>query len=652
MKRPVFLLILVLLFPPAAELFAAPRFIKSECPFPDPDKRLEGVECGYVSVPENRANPNSRTLRLAVVILRSLSLTPEPDPLVFLTGGPGQRSIHHTERRTHSDFWKPFREKRDLVFFDQRGTGYSDPKFCKDLYSAFTASFRGLSPQELREFQVQSFQDCKRRMQEQGIDFSAYNSRTSAEDLEDIRVALGFDRWNVFGVSYGTRLALTAMRDTPGGIRSVILDSLDPPNARILVDAPARLDRSLNLLFEQCETDKECAQKYPDLRAQFYGLIKNLEANPMVVSGLDPNRFKGGQLILDGTMLVEGVFRGFYDYRFIPLMPAFIAEIKKRNVDLLRAVADALVPEPEEISIGLQYSVDCYELAPFNPRSEISAQQARFPHIKEWNQIVNDHVICDVWHDERAGAKEGEAVHSQVPTLLLSGEFDPITPPSYGRLAATTLTNSTFVEIPGAGHAASSSSDCTRSLLSSFLNNPGKKLDTSCVQNLQTKLAFRTDLRNTAGVYKMLSNLQPTPQIPFMIGVGMIVLILGSTIFWPIGYLLGRRSASPSILQKARWLAGFSALLALGFLTGIAMVVFKLAAINPYVLAFGLPGKHAWLLLLPWIELLLSMLLVGLAVIAWKQKWWSSAGRIHYSLVALASAAFCGVMIWLKLLAL
>jgi pimeloyl-ACP methyl ester carboxylesterase len=629
-----------------------PRFVKSKCPF-SAEQPLQGVECGYVSVPENRANPNGRTLRLAVVILRSLSANPEQDPLVFLSGGPGQRSVHYTERRTHSRFWKPFREKRDLIFFDQRGTGYSDPHFCKDLYSVFAASFLGLSPERRIALQVQLFQDCKRRMQQQGIDFSAYNSATSAQDLNDIRRALAIEKWNLLGVSYGTRLALTAMRDTPQGIRSVILDSVDPPNARIWVDAPARLDRSLNLVFDQCNADVDCARRYPNLKQEFYKLIKSLEEKPIAVSGLDPVRFPEGRLILDGTMLAAGIFQALYDYRFIPLIPAFVDEVKDRNEELIRAVAESLVQSADDLSVGLQYSVDCFEMGPFNPRSEIDAEQKRFPHLAEWNDFVDEQALCEAWHDKRAGSIEGIAVHSDIPSLVLTGEFDPITPPSYGKLAAATLTNSNFAEVPGGGHAVSSSSDCTRSLLSAFLMDPQKRLDTSCIQKLETPVRFTTNLHRNAGVYKLVSQLQPAPKLPFVITIGTIILILGSTLCWPAGYLIRRKRSSPlPVERKGRWLAGTAAFVALGFFAGMAIVIMNLAGTNPYVLAFGLPGNTALLLWLPWMEIVLAVILLVMAWLAWKRKWWSTVARIHYSFIALAAAAFCGILIWLRLLAL
>ena len=648
----IFILVCLSLFfvTPVFGIETIPRFTKSECPF-RVEEPLEGVECGYVFVPENREKPEGRSLRLAVVILRSLSSTPEPDPIVFLSGGPGMRSVNNTPARTESPFWKPFREKRDLIFFDQRGTGYSDPEFCPELYSIVSASFRGLSPLERTAFQIRAFQDCRSRMLKQGIDFSAYNSITSAKDLEDIRRALGFNQWNVLGVSYGTRLALTAMRETPHGIRSVILDSPDPPNARIWIDAPAKLERSLQLVFNQCNKDAECAKRFPLLKQNFYSLLKNLETNPIVVSGLDPKRFPDGKLILDGTVFAAGIFRGLYDHRFIPLIPIFIDEIKNRNVELLRAIADALVEAPEESSVGLQYAVDCYEIAPFNQQSEIYAEQKRFPHLREWHEFVNDQELCAAWHDQRSGAIEGQAVQSDIPALVLGGEFDPITPPSYGRLAISTLSNSLFVEVPGIGHVVSPSSDCTRQLLSAFLAHPGKTLDLRCVDKLRKPLRFVTNVRPNAGMYRLLSQLQPSPN-PFLVaGIGLVILIFVSVLTWPAAYIMGRRSDSSPISRKARWVAALAAFVALGFFAGVALVIIKLISQNPYVLAFGLPEEFSWLLFFPWLELALLPVVVFLAILAWRQKWWNRTARIHYSLFALACAAFCGIVVWLKFIA-
>lgn len=187
------LLIFLFFLVPVRSLIAenlAPRFEKSACPFAN--DKLEGVDCGYVTVPENRDHPNGRTLRLAVVVMHNNGASTSRDPLVFLSGGPGQRSVFYTPQRTESKFWNKLREKRDLVFFDQRGTGYSDPAFCPELYEVFTAAFKGLSPQKQTGFQTNKLKECRAKLLKQGIDFSAYNSKVSAQDLEDIRKALGY----------------------------------------------------------------------------------------------------------------------------------------------------------------------------------------------------------------------------------------------------------------------------------------------------------------------------------------------------------------------------------------------------------------------------------------------------------------------------
>jgi pimeloyl-ACP methyl ester carboxylesterase len=649
-------LLLLVFVAPVLAVDSVPRFEKSKCPF-QTDERLEGVECGYVTVPENRADPNRRKLRLAVVILRSLSTTPNPDPLVFLSGGPGNRSVEYTAQRTKSLFWKPFREKRDLIFFDQRGTGYSQPHFCSELFSIFTAGFRGLPQQEQTAFQVKALQQCRQRMLREGIDFASYNSRTSAYDLDDIRRALGYEKWNLLGVSYGTRLALTAMRETPQSIRSVILDSPDPPNAQIWVDAPSKFARSLRLLFDQCDSDPGCKQNFPGLEEEFYALLDQLERNPMVLTGLDPKRFPEGRMIVDGTVLAAGIFRGLYDHRFIPLIPLMIREMKNRNKEALKAIADGLVTRPEDLSIGLSYSVDCYEIAHFNPRLEIEAEQKRFPQFRVWYDLSDDQALCEAWHDVRADSIEGLAVRSDIPTMILGGELDPITPPSYGKLAASTLTKSTFIEVRGGGHSVSPYSECTRKLESLFLANPNHPLNTSCLAEKNIPTKFVTNVYLNSGIYRLASHFQPGPDVPFITGLGLIAFILlTGVIFPPVGYLIRRfrkrPSASTARARKARWIAGLASLLALGFLSGLVVIFIQVGTVNPYILAFGVPGQAAWLFLLPWMVLGFTLPTLIFTVLAWKQKWWNRTSRIHYSLVAAACLAFSVSAIWMKLLAL
>lgn len=631
--------------PAAAQDAEIPRFEPGPCPF-ETTAPVEGVDCGDLVVYENRDDPAEGTLRLAVAILRSFSDTPEPDPIVFLSGGPGNRSVISTPQRARSNFWNRHRQTRNIVFFDQRGTGYSNPTFCPGMNVTFSAVlYQGLSPTEVRTRQVAATRDCYERMRAEGVDFSRYNSATSARDLDDLRRALGIDRWNVLGGSYGARLALTAMRDTPDGIRSVILDSTLPPNVRGLVNRPSNLSRSLHLVFDQCAADAACRAAFPTLEHDFYALLDSLEREPIELAMDDTTRFPGGRLVIDDVLLLGGVFQGLYNRHFIPLLPLLVRETKTGHTDFWRALADQLADDPHQTSQGLQKSVRCYEDAPFNPPALIDSARAQYPRLAPFFEtIYNHHAICDAWHDVRADSLEFRPVQSEIPTLILAGEFDPVTPPSYGRIAAQTLPNSTFIEAPALGHGVGAHTACTRDLMGAFWDAPSQPLDTRCVADLPP-VSFVTDVHINGGVYPLAQRIQQGPGLPFMAGLGLMgLLLLSGVLAWPIGYvwrrLRGQRRDTTGLQQGARWSAGLASLGALAFLVGLALAIQGAAAANPFVLAFGVPGAAGWLFALPWIVAALTIAVAVLAVRAWRQGWWTPAHRAHYVLIATACVGF------------
>ena len=650
MKRSTLLVLgLVLLASVTAKADEVPRFEPSDCPFEGAEGR-EDVSCGYLLVPENRENPESRTLRLAVAILKSLSETPEPDPLVFIAGGPGGPSVKYSIARLSSPFWTPLREERDLVFFDQRGAGYSEPHFCQEMeFTVFTATFRGLSADERERLVVDKVQACRERMLADGIDFGAYNSRTIALDLGDLRESLGYEQWNLFGVSYGTRVALAAMRFAPQGIRSVILDSAWPPNLR-LADDNARLARTLTLAFDYCAQDAECHATFPELEQDFYALLEDFAANPMVVDMGDPTRFPDGRLVIDGNLLAWGIFQGFYSKDFIPVFPLLVRELGSRNEDVMAALADALVYEPPTGS-GLQYAVNCYEFISRITPQMILADSAGHPELQVWQPYADLQAICNAWHDRRATPGEMTAVSSDIPTLVAAGEFDPITPPSYGQLTVSGLANARYFEVPGVGHGASPYFECTRGLLGAFLDDPHAELDTACVDDLEP-VTFTTEVLINPGVYRVTKVIQAGAATLAGLGIMLLLLISAVTVWptaWMVRKLRKRVSTAPPMARPARYLAAFAALLALGFLVGLGSVLSGMAEQNPFLIGLGVPADAGWLFALPWIIAPASALALWLAVRAFRENWWTTAGRVHFCLVALACVAFVGWLEWIEL---
>ena len=628
-----------------------PRFESAPCPFEGAEKQ-EDVKCGYLVVPENRSLPDGRTLRLSVAILKSLSDSPSPDPLVFLSGGPGLPSVKHSMSRSKSPFWTRYRETRDLIFFDQRGTGFSDPLFCPELdFTHQTAAFRGLSANEQQSLLIEAVADCRQIMLAKGTDFAYYNSATSAQDLDNLRKALSYNSWNLFGVSYGTRLALTAMRDTPEGIRSAIIDSNWPPNAP-LADDNERLMRSLNLVFEQCAANTNCNSRFPNLEQDFFSMLDDFQANPMVLELGAPDRFPDGRIIVNGDLLASGVFQGLYDRNFIGILPLMVRELGVRNTDVVTALADGLVKEPG-MSSGLYLAIACYEWIPRITNSMIEADRAQHPELSVWKINGETNAVCDSWHAQRAPASERRSVYSNIPTLVAAGEFDPITPPSYSQLTAAGLPNSTYIHVPGAGHAAIPFTECTQSIMEAFLEQPTASLDTSCIAGM-APASFTTDVLMNPGIYRLAKSLRGEPSTIRIAGLGLMLLILISPIIiWPSVWVVRRIRKTevliPTGAAKARWLAVGASLLGLGFLIGLTSIVLRTAQDNPFLLGFGVPASVGPVFVLPWLMILATIGVAWFTVAAWRRDWWSFAGRVHYFLIFIACASF---IVWLLKLGL
>src|SRR5688572_23226007 len=242
-----------------------PIFERAACAFAVPSGY--SPECGYLIVPENRARPGSPLIRLHVAIFRNRSGSPVSDPVVHLAGGPGSSSLE-VAGYLFSRGLDPILERRDFILFDQRGTGYSQPRLDCPERADLTAALlgRGLSAAENHQEILDAFRRCRERLIAEGIDPSAYHSAASAADLNDLRLALGYEKLNLYAVSYGTRLALTVMRDYPQAVRSAVLDSAYPLQVNLYTALAPNADRSFNVFFSRCVAEPNCSAAYPDLR--------------------------------------------------------------------------------------------------------------------------------------------------------------------------------------------------------------------------------------------------------------------------------------------------------------------------------------------------------------------------------------------------
>ena len=457
-----------------------PVFEPSPCRFDIPAGYE--IECGDLVVPEDRSQPEGPRIRLHVAIFRSTNPNPAADPVVHLVGGPGATLL---------DVAAPYLElggdellkTRDYVMFNQRGTLHGTPFLdCP----GDTEFFRELAEQELSYEERKSRETgfwlaCYADLRQQGVNLDAYNSVENAADIEDLRLALGYEQVNLYGVSYGSRLALTAMRDHPQGIRSVLLDAVVPLQANPTQEYALNVYGAFQNLFEDCAADPYCNGTYPNLEATLLEVVDGLNANP--------HRFQidGRVRFLDGYEFLDIMRRFISSTGALPWLPKVIADASEGRFQL----GSWDIPEIPGYADGMHWSSWCRDEMTFESQAEALALAADIP--AQFRDTFAGSVrfpVCEGWDAGAAPPLENKPVNSDVPALVFGGQYDPVTPARYARMAADTLSHSFYYEFPYVAHAVMRSNECALQIGLAFLDNPTTEPDASCLEE-QERPAFR-----------------------------------------------------------------------------------------------------------------------------------------------------------------
>ena len=475
---------------PAHQATPSANFRSTPCQFQPGVGIVDGqtVKCGYVTVPENRSNPNGAKVQLAVAIFKSPKIQNDPYPVVRLEGGPGGPSLDDWAHHVTSANYSRFVFNHDLIMFDQRGTGYSTPslKCPETLQLQFETLDMHLSATNSERLQLQALRTCHDRLVRSGVDLNAFNSLENAADVHDLILALGYKQANLYGVSYGTRLALTTMRLYPSVIRSVVLDSVYPPQKN-RTDLPSVAQHIFNVLFQGCAADAHCDHLYPHLDSVFYQLVTDLNASPAHFQTTDAATNKSYNVVMTGNDFVFVLFNTLYVTQAIPVLPQMIFQVRDHNYMLLSQIYGA-VEFDNTFSDGMFYSDECSEDWDFLTQHDIAAaMQGITPQIQPalQSELQQEYDSCRLWHVQQSPAAQKQPVVSDIPTLVLSDEYDPITPPANGRLAAQTLKNSYYFLFPGLGHGAEYNSPCVDSIISAFDDSPTQKPSDACVAGMR-----------------------------------------------------------------------------------------------------------------------------------------------------------------------
>lgn len=469
-----------------------PRFEKEDCWFKEPASAE--VECGYLIVPADHAQPDGPTLKLAVARFRSDSGNPEPDPIVYLEGGPGGSPLRSLTAQ-FDVYLSGLLKKRDLILFDQRGTGYSQPALdCPEsIQQTMEMLPQNLTTEQSEELSNQALLACRERLVKAGVNLAVFNSAQNAADIAALAKALNLQQVNLYGISYGTRLALTAMRDVPQVIRSVVIDSVYPPQVDLYSQLPANGARAFDTLFKACTDDRACNAAFPSLKEEFFNLVDRLNSKPITMTiALHSGEKK--EALMNGDGLIGLVFQSLYGTAIIPTIPRMIFDIRDGSYTLAAGLQAEFLAAMEDISNAMQYSVQCNEEVPFDQSADLDAALKQYPQYKAL-AAKRQYAFCTTWGVPVADAKENQPVSSNLPTLVFSGGFDPITPPAWAELTAQTLTQSYYFNLPRGGHGASLSEDCPRKIMLAFLDDPTAKPDAACIAESMIKTSFAIPLK-------------------------------------------------------------------------------------------------------------------------------------------------------------
>ncbi len=434
------------------------------------------ARCTQIDVPENRsaAGAEGRRIRIHVAVLPANTLSPRPDPLFLLAGGPGQAA---SSLGPFAASLERVRRERDVVLVDQRGTGRSTPLAC----AAFAPGDPVRTVTDVED-PVTAAADCWREIEARGVDLAQYTTAAFVADLEDVRRALGYEVVNLWGGSYGTRVAQEYVRRHGARVRSAILDGVAAPSMRIPLDIWPSRDAVLESVVIACAQDSRCAAGFPQLAAKL-DRLRTEYAQPRNVTVADPATGEARTVAISWKVILGALHPLTYAPDASSLVPPLIERAAAGDFAPLLATAGWVAGRVgKDVSTALHYAVVCTEDAPRVTPADVERTLARSPSAT----LARDNLhICREWPHGATSSDAAMPLTSDLPFLLLSGGLDPVTPPRFADEVAKTLANRRHIVAPGYGHIVSPHV-CVPDLIGAFVEEAGfATLPQECVGFLE-----------------------------------------------------------------------------------------------------------------------------------------------------------------------
>ena len=468
---------ILLLTTPATAQLSAPALEFSDCQL----KASQGIglvqaRCATLRQPENPAQPDGASVDLRIAVIESLSPDPKPDAFTVINGGPGGSSLSLYAQS--AGVFSAILRERDIVIVDQRGTGLSTPLDCPE-QDALVEDFD-------QEAVVAATRECLAGFDQ---DPRYFTTSIAVKDLDSVREALGYQQLSLYGVSYGTRVALHYARRYPERTRALIIDGVVPPELALGPNAAVNAQQTLDRLLTRCESDADCSNAFPELGANLETLLNRLTANPVTVEIADPLTGELKQIALGVEHLAITLRMLSYAPETAALIPLIINQAYQDG-DYRPIAANALRILNElqgMIRAGMHNAVVCAEDIPFIGEVDWAALDASYLGSTQTESLLT---ICEHWPSGVIDPDLKDPLTLPIPTLILSGEEDPITPPAYGKLVDSQMPNSLHLIGPGQGHGIFNRG-CIPGLISEFVETADwQALDTQCVDRLRAMPFF------------------------------------------------------------------------------------------------------------------------------------------------------------------
>ena len=587
------------------------------------------VECSTVLVPMDHDNPARDSVVLPMMVVRS-AVENTNAPLYLLQGGPGGDTIE-TFAFLVGKLDSVLPNDRDIYFYEQRGTTDTTPSLdCPEVHQlGITLLPEDLSYSEGVDKYLVAYEQCITRLQQKGIDLRMFNSRQNALDLIYIAEQLGHTQIDLYGVSYGSLLAQHVTRLKPALIRSLVIDGIVPPNQSVDARVYESRHNALEAILSDCENDTTCASAYPNLRQTYADVMADYEANPRMWQLTDPADATVTKTArVDHYGLQGWIFSLMYDDQLVRYIPLMLTDLANERTNTIQFFLGFNVFN-DSIAEMMYMSTQCSE-EPSVPISDYVIPPNNLIPLAE-GELENDlryrQTLCELSQVTPLDASFNTEFRTDVPTLIVSGRYDPITPAVFGDIVASSVPQATHIVIPNGAHGAMLTNACAADIAKAFWANPSQPLDTSCVAEQRTQFATPSTLIDTDFAANSVQLNDRVIMDWVAIGGGFAFLILAFFVrvvraFWRL--VRGHSTDSTSVRQQRIVQTGV-------ILTGLVLVSYllwqliSLTLAYDYAIFFGIPDPSMIIRIGTWVFIGLTTVNVISALRAFSQRmpWYS-----------------------------